>query len=114
MHEYAVTENILEIVQSEAQKSGEGRVDEITIVIGELTTFVDESIEFYFSELARGTRAEGATLNFQRVEAKAQCGVCGASFRPRHAFFVCPECGSAVFELKQGNELYIDNIEVSS
>jgi hydrogenase nickel incorporation protein HypA/HybF len=113
LHEYAVTESILEIVQSEAEQAGGGRVDEITLVIGELTNFVDESIEFYFGELSRGTLAEGADLRFQKVEAKAVCSSCHATFKPKHAFFVCPECGSAVFELTQGNELYIDNIEVT-
>ncbi|MDO8735572.1 MAG: hydrogenase maturation nickel metallochaperone HypA [Thermoleophilia bacterium] len=113
MHEYAITESILEIVQAEATRAGAARVDEITLVVGELTTFVDQSIEFYFTELARGTAAEGARLRFQRIEAKAHCSACGADFRPHNAFFTCPQCRSAVFELRQGQELFIESIEVS-
>lgn len=113
MHEYAITESILEIVQAEAARAGGGSVDEITLVVGELTTFVDSSIEFYFTEMARGTAAEGATLRFQKIEARAHCSGCGADFRPHNAFFTCPECRSAVFELKQGQELFIESIEVS-
>ncbi len=113
MHEYAITESILEIVQGEATRAGAGCVDEITVVIGELTTFVDSSIEFYFTELSRGTVAEGASLKFQKLEARAVCEGCGAQFRPRTTFFSCPECRSPVFELRQGQELFIESIEVS-
>lgn len=113
MHEYAVTETIMEIVELEAEKAGAGRVEEVTVVIGELSSFASESIRFYFEELSRGTLFEGAQLKFQKKEAKAVCGNCGADFRPRQAFFICPDCGSLVHELKQGNEFYIDNIEVA-
>ncbi len=113
MHEYAITENILEIVQAEASRAGAGRVDEITVVMGELTTFVDSSIEFYFGELARGTAAENAVLKFQKLQARAVCGNCEAQFRPQSAFFTCPDCGSPLYELKQGQELFIESIEVS-
>lgn len=114
MHEYAVTESILEIVQAQARQNGARRIDEVTVVIGELTSFRGESIQFYFDELARGTLAEGALIHLQPMEARAVCRDCGTGFRPRHAFFVCPECGSGAYDLTQGNELFIDNIEVSS
>lgn len=114
MHEYAVTESILEIVQEQASQSGAQRIDEVTVIIGELTAYKGESIQFYFDELARGTPAEGAVIHLQAMEARAACRDCGAAFRPRHAFFVCPECGSGAYDLTQGNELFIDNIEVSS
>ncbi len=72
-----------------------------------------DSIEFYFSELARGTIAEGAVCRFQTLEARAVCSSCGSQFRPRSAIFTCPDCRSPVFELKQGQELFIESIDVS-
>ena len=112
MHEFAVTEGLVEIVQTEARKAGGSRVDEVYITIGELSTFVDRSIEFYFSELARGTMAEGATLIFNKIEAKAYCDHCDLDFRPESAFFTCPKCMNPVFQMLQGQELYVDSIEV--
>ena len=88
-------------------------MDEITVVIGELSTFVADSIEFYFSELARGTVAEGAVFRFQELEARAVCSNCGSRFRPQNAIFPCPACSSPFFELKQGQELFIESIDVS-
>jgi len=112
LHEYAITESILEIVQTEAVEAGARRVDEVKVVIGELSSFAESSIEFYFEELSRGTVAEGACLVFEKLEANAECCACGSGFRPRNAFYSCPACGSRLFELKRGKELYIDSIEV--
>lgn len=112
MHEYAVTESILEIIQAEAAKAGAGTVGEVTVVIGELSSFVDRSIEFYFEELSKGTVAEGARLNFQKVEARAACLDCGTEFRPRHAFFSCPQCSSPLFNVLRGHEFYVESIDV--
>ncbi|MHB1412614.1 MAG: hydrogenase maturation nickel metallochaperone HypA [Thermoleophilia bacterium] len=114
MHEYAVTESMLEIIQAEAVKAGASHVGEVTVVLGELSSFVDESIEFYFSELSRGTIAEGARLVFQKVEARADCSQCGESFRPRQIFYSCPRCGSPAVELIEGQEMYIDSIDVET
>jgi len=82
------------------------------VVVGELSTFVEESIEIYFRELARGTVAENAQLSFSKLEARAVCNGCGADFRPVNAFFSCPECKSAFCEIRQGQELYIESIEI--
>lgn len=113
MHEYAITESILEIVQSEADKAGGSKVDQITVVIGELSTFVDDSIKFYFEALSEGTVAEGAELVFEKVAAKAICLDCGHEFQPLNIYYACPECHSPVFEVKQGQELYVDNLEIN-
>ena len=113
MHEYAVTESILEIVQNEADKAGVDKIDSVTIVIGELSTFVDQSIEFYFSALSQGTVAEDARLIFEKVEAMAVCCECGKDFRPANIYSPCPECHSPVFEVKQGQELFVDNLETN-
>lgn len=112
MHEYAVTESILEIVQAEAAKAGANRITEIKIVIGELSTFVDQSIDFYFKALARGTAAAEAKLIFEKVAAQAKCKNCGAQFHPPDAFFTCPECNWPALELLRGQEFFVESIEI--
>ncbi|MHB0915703.1 MAG: hydrogenase maturation nickel metallochaperone HypA [Thermoleophilia bacterium] len=112
MHELAVTEGLLEIVQAEANKAGATRVDEIHVTIGELSTFVERSIEFYFAELSRGTLAEGAAIVFNQVEARALCNICDLEFHPDSVFITCPSCRNPVFSLTQGQELYVDSIEI--
>lgn len=98
----------------EAARAGATRVDEVALVIGELTSFSGDSIRFYFERMAVGTPAAGASLRIESREAVALCGGCGQSFRPQaHMLAVCPGCCCADYSLEQGNEFFIDSIETS-
>ncbi len=114
MHELTVTENILNLVLEAAQKADARRITAVNLVIGDLSSFVDESVQFYFDLLSRGTIAEGAVLNFRREHAVATCRECGHEFQvsPPLAPF-CPNCGGYQLEVCGGQGLAVDSIEVS-
>ena len=77
MHEMAVTQSLLDIVLEEASKVEAEKVSRVTLVIGELSGLVDDSIQFYFDFMTKGTIAEGAKLNFTRIPARMKCRACG-------------------------------------
>ena len=77
MHELSITESILEIA---LRHSGEQRITDLRLVIGELSTLVDESVQFYWDIVSEGTPAAGATLHFRRVPAQLTCQTCGHSY----------------------------------
>lgn len=114
MHELSVTEGLLSIINEEARKSGARRVAGINLVIGELACIIDESVQFYFDILSRGTLAEGAVLSFRKVPAEYQCRCCGHLFQKRTREYRCPICGGPSVILDRGREFYIDSIEVDS
>ncbi len=113
MHELAVTQGILDVVLDAAQKANAARVCTIDLVIGDLTSIVDDSVQFYFDLLSRSTPAEGATLRFQREPAKAACLDCGHRFdaQPPLARF-CPACGGVSLQVTGGREFRVESIEV--
>ncbi|MEM5770191.1 MAG: hydrogenase maturation nickel metallochaperone HypA, partial [Bacillota bacterium] len=53
MHEMAVTKNILDIALESAREADNARVMEINLVIGELSSVVDDSVQFYFDALSK-------------------------------------------------------------
>ncbi len=89
MHEMAVTEDILRIVKDYAERGGAARVTDIYLVIGELSSFVDDSIQFYFDLLTPNTIAAGATLHFERVKTRFRCRKCGQEFEPMGRTAAC-------------------------
>ncbi|MCX7709781.1 MAG: hydrogenase maturation nickel metallochaperone HypA [Clostridia bacterium] len=112
MHEYAVTKNMLAVALEEAEKAGAKKIIEIRLVIGDLSTIIDESVQMYFDFLTEETIADGAKLVFKRVPAVFQCKACSIEFNKPAKGFDCPQCGAMGAPTGVGREFYIESIEV--
>ena len=112
MHELPVTENILEIALRHAEQADAARINDIYIVIGRLSSIIDDSIQFYWDILSKDTIAAGSTLHFKRVEAELECRECGQKYTPEGMMTPCPSCGSARIKVLTGNEFYLESIQV--
>ena len=112
MHELAITEEILRITVEHAEKAQAQRVTDIHLVIGDLSSVVDDSVQFYFDFSSPGTVAEGAELHFQRVPARLRCRQCEQEFEPDGRDWHCPNCQALGGDVIQGREFYLESIEV--
>jgi len=113
MHEYAVTKNLIDIAVQEASKAGASRITEIRLVVGDLSSYVDESVQMYFDIISKGTPAEGARLSFTRIPAEFVCAECGLRFERKGRSFDCPDCGGpGSLDEEKGREFYVESIEV--
>jgi len=112
MHELGVTENIVNIAVAKAGEAQASKVLKINLVIGELSGFVPDCIQFYFDTLSKDTVAQGAALHFETVTTELRCRNCSAVFRPQDTLWSCPTCGSQSVEISKGRELYIESLEV--
>lgn len=110
MHELAITENIISIAVEHAKKSGADKIVSIDLVIGELTNIVDDSVQFYFDIVSKGSPAENAKLNIRRLPSKIKCHNCENIFEPIDMDFYCPSCGELTMEFVQGHEFFIESI----
>jgi hydrogenase nickel incorporation protein HypA/HybF len=112
LHELSVTQGILNIAVDAARKASLGRVTAIYLVVGDLSSIVDDSVQFYFDLLSQGTPAEGATLHFQRQPAAVVCLDCGHTYTARVPLApACPACGGSRLRVTSGRELRVDSIE---
>jgi hydrogenase nickel incorporation protein HypA/HybF len=112
MHELAITEEILRIAIEHAEEAQARRITDIHLVIGELSSVVDDSVQFYFDFASPGTLAEGAKLHFERIPARLCCRECGTEFEPAGTDWRCTQCGTAGGDVVTGREFYMDSIEV--
>jgi hydrogenase nickel incorporation protein HypA/HybF len=112
MHELAITEDVLRVAIDHAQRAGARRIVTISLVVGDLSSVVDDSVQFYFDFLSRDTIAQGATLRFQRVAPKLRCRECGHEFPMRDMDWTCPACEALGGEVVAGKEFFLDTIEV--
>ena len=114
MHELSVTEGLLSIVNEEARKRGVKKVTGINLVVGEMASIIDESVQFYFDILSKGTASEGAALFFRKVAAEYGCRTCNHVFQKKSYDYNCPLCGGKAIIVNKGQEFYIDSIEVDT
>lgn len=112
MHELSVTEGLIQVVSDEVKKKNLPKVTAITIVIGDLTSIVDESIQFYFNIMTKGTVLEDAVLQFKRIAPEFVCTACGHLFTGRSIGISCPDCGGKSIVADKGQEFYIESLEV--
>lgn len=114
MHELSVTQSLLDIALRHGQQAGAQRVTDLYLVIGEWSSIVDDSVQFYWDIVAQGTPAEGARLHFERIPARAACGECGREFAPGGESLLCPDCGSSRLRLLTGDQFRLDSIAIES
>jgi len=112
MHELSVTENLVEIAVRHATEANARQILRIHLVIGELASIVDDSVQFYFDFLSKDTLAEGAELVFNRLPIRVRCGACGHEWPPQTGDWTCPSCGASRAGVIGGREFYVDSIEV--
>lgn len=114
MHELAVTESILEIATRNAEQVNAVRVTEVHLVIGQLSTIVDDSVQFYWEILTQNTICQQARLLFERIPARFECQDCGGIFQLNQMLTPCPNCGSIRLKVLSGDEFRVDSIEVEN
>jgi hydrogenase nickel incorporation protein HypA/HybF len=89
MHELSLTQNILDMALKTAHPK---RIVSVTLWIGSFSEDREESIRFYWRDLAKGTPGEGAQLHFQHVTANLKCLECGGTFSLEDDGSICMYC----------------------
>jgi hydrogenase nickel incorporation protein HypA/HybF len=112
MHELAVTESLLEIAIRHARAQKARRITDLHLVIGQWSSIVDDSVQFYWDIISDGTIAKGASLHFRRVPVLLACQDCGKEYSPSSEEFTCPNCGGTHVQVKTGNEFHLEAIDV--
>lgn len=112
MHELAVTQNILEIAERHARAANAARVTDLYLVVGRLSSVVDDSVQFYWDVISEGTLCEGAQLHFERIPAGLHCLDCEHEYTLNGELEACPHCGGFRVHVVRGEEFRLDSIEV--
>lgn len=112
MHEFSVTQAIINIALEEAKLAHATRITGINLVVGEVSSIIDDCVQFYFNFLSRDTLASGAILSFTRIPMQVRCRNCELTFSPDRWPWSCPQCSQWNAEIVAGQEFYIDSIEV--
>lgn len=127
MHELAICETIIRVVEEEAKKRGMKKVSRVKLKIGKMQAFDKENLNL---SLLGQTSKLFSNVNFDidEVPVELECTACHKNFLDERfddmsfahkishapAFYVvpaCPACGCDKPKLIAGNELLVVSIE---
>lgn len=112
MHELSIATNIMNIVNDYATAAG-GRVQAIDVSIGALTCVHEDALRFSFQLVTESTALAGAELRLHKVPLAVYCLGCDRVVDlPGIQLLRCPVCGTASSDIRRGQELDVDSIEI--
>lgn len=112
MHEMALAESMLEIVESTARREGASKVTEVRLEIGALSHVEPDALRFCFDAVTRDSLAAGATLAIDVVAGAAWCMPCGATVPLAQLGDACPRCGGYQLAVTAGDGMRVKDIAV--
>ncbi|MDA8390275.1 MAG: hydrogenase maturation nickel metallochaperone HypA [Gammaproteobacteria bacterium] len=111
MHEMALCESLMAIIEGEAASGGFRQVHSVSLEVGLLAGVEKDALQFGFQVVTRGTVAEGAVLRILSATAQAHCPLCGWQKIVSQPIRLCPACASPL-SLTGGRDLRIREMEV--
>jgi len=112
MHEMALAEEVLQIVQGAAQREGFRRVLALWLDIGQLSSVEPDAMRFCFDAVARDSVAAGARLEIATTAGAAWCIECSERVALAELGAACPRCGGHQLRVSDGAEMRVKELEV--
>jgi hydrogenase nickel incorporation protein HypA/HybF len=112
MHEMALCESILHVLEAQAEAQQYRRVNRVRLEIGALASVEVEALRFNFDVVTRDSLADGAGLEIVERPGQARCMQCMKPVQVQRRSDGCPECGSYQLLVTGGEEMKILELEV--
>jgi len=113
MHEVALAEGVLRLIEEAARANGAARIRTVWVELGALAHVEPEALAFCFDAVTRGSVAEGAKLEIARPAGAAWCMPCGARVALARLGDACPRCGSHQLQVVAGEEMRVTEIAIA-
>ena len=121
MHEVSVVSDIVSAILRELEKYNAERVEEVTLVVGEMTSLGDEQLKFAYEMVTKDTKLEGSKLVIEHEKILVRCTECGYEGEVRmlesdygeHTIPIlsCPKCNGKV-KVTAGQTCKVRNLKI--
>ncbi len=111
MHELGIITNLFTLIEAVAKENNLVKINTVKLKLGKLQQIVPEMLTFAFETVAKGTKAEGATLEVEYVPIKMQCNACRHEFIVVEHVYICPECAATNLTILEGMEIFLESLE---
>jgi hydrogenase nickel incorporation protein HypA/HybF len=112
MHELAMAEGILQLIEDSARAQGFRSVRTVWLEVGQLSSVEPEAMRFCFAAVTRDSIAAGASLEIVDIPGQGWCARCSRSVPLRALYDPCPHCGCYQVQASGGTEMRVKELEV--
>ncbi|MEZ5722783.1 MAG: hydrogenase maturation nickel metallochaperone HypA [Paracoccaceae bacterium] len=113
MHEMALAESVVQIVEAQARAAGSDKVLSVRLEIGALSHVAPEALSFCFDAVTAGGIAAGARLEIDRIPGRGWCHDCSTEVEIDQLGAACPQCGGYRLQVSGGQDLRVKEMEVA-
>jgi len=114
VHELSVVEGIREIALRYARSARASRILSVQVVITDSSSYLEDALAMFWNEVCGATEAAGARIDLVRIPEESLCLECLKGFIGGGKDDRCPECGSERVKPVEGQECYVESIEVET
>ena len=112
MHEMALAESVIQIVEETARRNAAAGVRAVWLEIGRLSHVEPEALRFAFDVVKRNGFAHSARLEIVATDGTAWCMKCSRTVALGRLGDACPHCGSYQLQVTAGDEMRVKEIEI--
>lgn len=113
MHEVALCEHLLGLLEDAARNHAFQRVTRIRLAIGQFACVDPEALRFAFDVVRRNTLAERAEVEIDQPPGLVWCGDCAREVAVPSRVAPCPVCGGWALSPRGGDDLKLLELEVA-
>ena len=121
MHEVSVISGIIDAILEELGGYDIEEVEEVVLIVGEMTRLGEEQLCFAYDIMSRDTLLEGSTLTIVHEILRVKCTSCGREggvdyisdefAHDKIPILKCPDCGAAV-DILEGKSCLVKTLKV--
>ncbi|MHB0991070.1 MAG: hydrogenase maturation nickel metallochaperone HypA/HybF [Burkholderiales bacterium] len=112
MHEMALAEGVLQVIEDAAVSQGFERVVEVHLEVGALAGVEVEALRFCMDAVLAGSIATGARVELSVTPGHGFCLSCAETVPMSVLFDACPQCGSYQVQATDGTEMRVKDLLV--
>jgi hydrogenase nickel incorporation protein HypA/HybF len=107
MREFKITQRLLDLA---LEKANSRQILHVNLLIGPFCEEREESIQFYWKDLAKGSFGEGAELHFEHIPVEMKCLDCTGTFYLDEGPSMCKLCDNEKLQILSGEDVKLESI----
>jgi hydrogenase nickel incorporation protein HypA/HybF len=110
MHEFSRTQSLLDLA---LKQSNSRRIKRVSLLIGPFSDEREDTIRFYWKDLAKGSLGEGAEVRFEHASVEMKCFDCSGTFSlDDEEGSLCKFCFGNHLQLPDEEDIKLESIEL--